>query len=304
MIGAERNTGYDNVRSLRKDKRAVAPAVSTVIVTAAVVVMILVAMTFANTFLGARMAENEFSTNKQFMLTTGLQIDDIAWTIGRTQTVRYSSKYGNMKFQSSALNYTFEVSADGVNWEILGEVEGLTGMIVYNVPVSIYTISNNYFERLMPSSNGSFLQKGPSAPVCHVFCVEKLPMDEGNYTRIVAVPSIRMLNSTIDSPSGGSTSYVKFYLPTLNAGTHLYMSQSITLTGSNITKVVRSGISHVRINVTFPNGLPDSTQGFDYDFFNFDHTIDNYHASETITLPDVSVVEIYVGKVIVTVGKV
>ena len=46
--------------------------------TAAVVVMILVAMTYANTFLDTRMAENEFSTNKQFMLTTGLQIDDIA----------------------------------------------------------------------------------------------------------------------------------------------------------------------------------------------------------------------------------
>ena len=39
--------------------------------TAAVTVMILVAMGFANTFLDARMAENEFSTNKQFMLTTG-----------------------------------------------------------------------------------------------------------------------------------------------------------------------------------------------------------------------------------------
>ena len=36
--------------------------------TAAVVVMILVAMTYANTFLDTRMAENEFSTNKQFML--------------------------------------------------------------------------------------------------------------------------------------------------------------------------------------------------------------------------------------------
>jgi hypothetical protein len=264
--------------------------------------MILVAMGFANTFLDARMAENEFSTNKQFMLTTGLQIDDIAWTIGRTQTVRYSSSYGNMKFQPSALNYTFEVF-DGSEWEIL-DVEGLTGMILYNVPVSTYSISNNYFERVMPSSNGSFLQEGPSAPVSHVFCVEKLPMNEGNYTRIVVVPTIRMLTSTIDSPSGTSTSYTKFYLPTLNPGTHLYRSQSITLTGNNITKVVRSGVSQVRINVTFPNGMPDSTQGFDYDFFNFDHTIDDYHASEIVTLPAGSVVEFYVGKVIMTLGQV
>jgi len=296
---------YGHARSLRKDKRAVSPAISTVILTAAVVVMILVAMGFANNFLDARMAENEFSTNKQFMLTTGLQIDDIAWTIGRTQTVRYSSQYGNMKFLSPALNYSFEVEFKGAEGVWVPVFSEDTGMIIFNIPVSTYSVSNNYFERIMPSSNGSFLKEGPSAPVTHVFCVEKLPMNEGNYTRIVVVPSIRMLNSTIDDPSGAPKSYTKFYLPTLEQGSHRYLSQSITMTGTDITKIVQSGVSQVRINVTFSNGMPQSTQGFDYDFFNFDHTIDDYHASEIVTLPDDdSVVEFYVGKVIVTLGKV
>ena len=277
--------------SLRKDKRAVAPAVSTVILTAAVVVMILVAMGFANNFLDTRMAENEFSTNKQFMLTTGLQIDDIAWTIGRTQTVRYSSQYGNMKFQSLAVNYTFEIYKGG-DWENL--FSSATGMILFNVPVSAYSISNNYFERVLPSSDGSFLQEGPSAPVSQVFCTEKLPMIEGNYTRIAAVPSIRMLNSTIEGPSGASTNYYKFYIPTLMPGNHLYRSQSITMTDNDITKVVANNVNQVRISVTFPN----AALGFDANFFNFDHT------SETVTLLPGSVVEFYVGKVIVTIGQV
>ena len=281
------------MRSLRKDKRAISPAISTVILTAAVVVMILVAMGFANNFLDARMAENEFSTNKQFMFTTGLQIDDIAWTIGRTQTVRYSSKFGNMKFQSLALNYTFEVYT-GTEWETV--FANVTGMILFNVPVSTYSVGNNYFERISPSSNGSFLQQGPSAPVSHVFCVEKLPMSEGNYIRIVVVPSIRMLNSTITGPQQpNATNYFKFYLPTLEPGTHLHRSQSITMTGSNITKVIRSGVDQVRITVTFPN---EGSLGFDSGFFNFDHI------SETIDLPDDSVVEFYMGKVIVSLGQV
>jgi hypothetical protein len=264
-------------------------------VTAAVVVMILVAMGFANNFLDARMAENEFSTNKQFMLTTGLQIDDIAWTIGRTQTVRYSSKFGNMKFLSPALNYTFEVEFEGAEGVWVPVFAEDTGMILFNVPVSTYSISNNYFERISPSSNGSFLQQGPSAPVSHVFCVEKLPMNEGNYIRIVAVPSIRMLNSTIEGPSSPtSTNYFKFYLPTLEQGTHLYRSQSITMTGNDVIKIVRSGVNKVRINVTFPN----TGSGFGSDFFKFDHD------SETINLPANSVVEFYVGKVIVTLGQV
>ena len=197
--------------------------------------MILVAMVYANTFLNSQIAQNEFSANKQFMLTTGLQIDDIAWTIGRTQTVRYSSKFGNIKFQSSALSYSFEVNASGT-WETV--FTNVTGMILYNMPVSTYTFGNNYFERISPTSNGSFLQQGPSAPVSHVFCVEKLPMAEGNYTRIVVVPSIRMLNSTIAGAQQNATNYFKFYLPTLEPGTHLYRSQSITMTGSDITKIV------------------------------------------------------------------
>jgi hypothetical protein len=277
---------------LRKDKRAVSPAVSTVILTAAVIVMILVAMGFANNFLDARMAENEFSTNKQFMLTTGLQIDDIAWTIGRTQTVRYSSQYGNMKVLSPAVTYTFEVY-DGSSWETL--FSNTTGMISFNVPVSIYSVSNNYFERILPSSNGSFLQAGPSAPVSQVFCIEKLPMNEGNYTRIIVVPSIRMLNSTIAGPTGPtSTNYYKFYLPLLLQGNHRYRSQSITMTGNDITKVVRNGINKVRINVTFPN----AASGFDSSFFNFDNI------SETVDMPANSVVEFYVGKVVVTLGQI
>jgi hypothetical protein len=253
--------------------------------------MILVAMGFANTFLDSRMAENEFSTNKQFMLTTALQIDDIAWTIGRTQTVRYSSSYGNMKFESATLNYAFEVDFGNGVW--VPVFANVTGMILFNIPVSTYSISNNYFERISPASNGSFLQLGPSAPVSHVFCVEKLPMREGNHTRIVVVPSIRMLNSTIAGQQG-ATDYFKFYLPTLEQGTHRYLSQSITLTGDSITKIVESGVSKVRITVDFL----DADLGFDSGFFKFDHV------SETVDLPDDSIVEFYVGKVIVTLGKV
>lgn len=282
---------YGHAQSLRKDKQAVAPAVSTVILTAAVVVMILVTMGFANTFLDARMAENEFSTNKQFMLTTGLQIDDIAWTIGRTQTVRYSSQYGNMKVQSLAVKYTFEAEFEdneGV-WEPL--FSNTTGIITFNMPVSTYSVSNNYFERVMPASNGSFLQEGPSAPVTQVFCIERLPMNEGNYTRIVLVPTIRMLTSTIEG-SEGATNYTKFYLPTLLQGNHQYRSQSITMTGNDIIKIVQSDVTKVRISVTYPN----APSGFDSNFFHFD--------SETVEVPAGSVVEFYIGKVIVTLGKV
>jgi hypothetical protein len=50
----------------------------------------------------------------------------------------------------------------------------------------------------------------------------------------------------------------------------------------------------VRINVTFPN----AGSGFDSTFFHFDHT------SEFVDLPDGSVVEFYIGKIVATLGQI
>jgi hypothetical protein len=93
-----------NMAGLKKDK-VVSPAISSVIITSAIIVMLLVVVVFPNNYLNARFTENEFSTVKQFMQTLGLQIDDVAWTIGRTQTTRYTSLFGKVHFESPALNY-------------------------------------------------------------------------------------------------------------------------------------------------------------------------------------------------------
>lgn len=250
--------------------------------TATIVTLLLVTIVFANNFLDARIAESEFSSSKQFMLTTGLQVDDVAWTIGRTQTVRYSSRYANVKFEPAVLNYIFEFtlsSGPPVNLAIT------TGIMLFNMPTSMITYGNNYFERIFPS-NDSFLQSGPSTPVAHVFVKEKLPMTDGSYTRVVVAPSIRMLSSTVQG-----TVYFKFFLPSLNQGSNLHLSQSITLTANDVVKTTIKNVVQVRITIAFPS----ASQGFSQDFFPFNSTI-------TLSLSSNSVVEIYVGKVVVSLG--
>lgn len=273
---------------MRNDTRAASPAISTVIITSALVVLVLVTVVYANNFLDVRMAENEFSTNKQFMLTTGLQIDDIAWTIGRTQTIRYSSSYGHIAFKNAILTYSCQVSADGVHWEDIFTYS--TGAVMFNIPVTQYSLGNNYFERV-GSQNNKVCQEGPSAPVAQVYVIEKMPMDDGSYIRTVAVPSIRMLHSAIES-QGQIQEYAKFYLPLLSNGTNPMLSQSITLTGKNVVHYIRSDVQYVRFEISFPN----ADQGFDSDFFNFDST------SMTIPLNPNSVVEFYIGDVTVSLG--
>ena len=89
-----------------------------VIMTGAIIVLVLVAMSYAQTYLSSSMAQNDFNTNKQFMQTTGLQIDNVAWTMGRTQTITYSSTYGSLEFKPQALNYTMEIY-EGSGWKQL-----------------------------------------------------------------------------------------------------------------------------------------------------------------------------------------
>ena len=269
--------------SLRKDKRAISPAISTVVITGVIVALLMVSISFANDFLSNSIARNEYDASQQFMLTTGLQVDDVAWTIGRTQTIRYSSRYGQVTFEPSALNYTFEVY-DG-SWHTI--LNTTTGVILFNMPTSMITYGNNYFNRIFPS-NDSFLLAGSAAPVVHVFAVEKLDMTDGSYTRVVVAPSIRMLTTDV-----GAATYFRFYLPSLSNGANLYRSQSITLTGNGVTKVPQNGVSQVRISVTSTDASAD--KGFTQAFFNF-------ITPSQLTLPPDSVVELYVGQVDVEFG--
>ena len=284
----------NNHLSLLKNKNAASPAISTIILTAAGIVMILVAMSYTNNLLNLKVAENEFTTNKQFMLTTGLQLDDLAWTVGRTQTVNFVSKFGHVKFQEVALSYTFQVH-DSSGWENL-TLTGETGIILYNMPVSSYSIGNNTFLRLPSSANDSFLLSGSTAPVSQVLCEEKVPMSDGSYTRIALVPTMRVLTSTIMT-----TNYFKFYLPSLENGTNLFRSQSVTMTGNGISKITRSGVDQVILNVSFPQ---TESLGFDSSFFNFKNTTITLNSTSTPNLPANSVVEFYIGKVMVSIGLV
>lgn len=268
---------------LRTDKKAVSPAISATIITCAVVVMLLVAVNFVNHYLTQHMAESEFSAMKQFMQTIGLQLDDVSWTIGRTQTVRYASRFGQVKFLSPALNYMVYVNDTPI-------ANFTTGVLFFNMPTGKYNLGNSYHQRIFPA-NRSFLQQGTSAPVSHVFVIEIVPMNDGNYVRIVMAPSIRMLNSTITA-ANMTTNYFNFYFPVLNQGIHRGLSQSVTLQGNSVNVHTRGDVDKIRVRISFPN----AALGFDNSFFNFESL------EEEIDVPDGSILEFYTSEVITSLG--
>jgi len=272
--------------SFRRNGRGVSPAISTVILTSAIIVLLLVTIVFANNVLTAQIANNEFSAMEQFMQTVGLQIDDVAWIIGRTQTIRYASKFGQVAFESAALNYTVYVDK-GAGY--VYSISNLTGVLLFNMPISEYSLGNNYYKSIFPSDR-SFLQKGTSAPVSYVYATEKLPMPDGSFIRVVVTPIIRMLNSTISM--GVTKNYFKFYLPILTNGTSPHNSQSVTLTGKNVLVKTEGSVNAVKIRVSFPR----IGEGFGSDFFNFDSQ------EKVVDVPEDSIIEFYTSEVSVSLG--
>jgi hypothetical protein len=269
-------------------KKAVSPAISTVILTGAMVALLSFALVFANDFLWSRVAEGEFDSSKQLMQTVGLQIDDVAWTVGRTETILYASQYGEVVFTPSAL--TYEVTVNGG-----APQQYETGALMFNFPTSSYSVTNNYWERIFPDQDESLTLKGTSAPVARVFVVERLPMADGSYIRVVVVPSIRVLYSSINT-SIISTYYIRMYLPVLNAGEAPRLSQSITLTGESINAHTVNDVTSISVTVDFPS----EGSGLDSVFFNFPG-----ENPEDIPVPsgyDNVVLELYLSEVSVDFG--
>lgn len=279
----------------RLGKRGISPVISTVIMTGAMVALLSVALVFANNFLLSKIAESDFDSAKLLMKTIGLQIDDVAWTVARTETIQYASKFGEVTLLSSALNYTVYVKTEGdSDYQFL--VSYPVGVLLFNIPTSRYSLGNDYYELLFPSQNNDLTLAGTSAPVIREFAVEKLPMVGGSYIRIVVAPCIRSLFSMINM-SGSSTYYVKLYLPCITQGNSPRSTQSVTVTGNSINATTVSHVTSINVTVSFPS--PTADMGFDASFFKFPSLY------QVINVPDGyedSILQFFVGGVTVEFG--
>jgi hypothetical protein len=271
------------------NKQGISPAISTVIITGAMFAIVSVSFFFANNFLWTRVAEGEFNSSKQLMQTIGLQIDDVAWTVGRTETVTYGSQYGDIVFGPSALSYTITVNRSGYSpYSIPVE----TGALMFNFPTSRYSITNNYFENIYPEQTDSLTLTGTSAPVARVFALERVPLADGSYIRVVVAPTIRVLYSSITT-GDSTTNYIRMYLPALNLGEFPRYTKSITLTSESLDARTFHDVTGVTVEVNYDDGSV-----MDFAFSNF-----TFGSEQTLSIPSGEVVlELYLSEVSVGFG--
>ncbi len=125
-------------RSIRKNQAASSPAVSIVIITAATVVLVLVAGTYANQVLERQQAASEFDTVQNSILAFDDAVRDIAWDNGASRSIRFTTKYGDVRPISG--NKTFEITTS----EFSGFPTITTSVVKYSILSNYLTIGTGY----------------------------------------------------------------------------------------------------------------------------------------------------------------
>ncbi|MDG6222069.1 MAG: hypothetical protein QCH99_02265 [Candidatus Bathyarchaeota archaeon] len=253
------------LRKKRSSKLGLSPVISSVIMTGAMIAILSVALGFANSFLWARVAESDYASSKQLMQSVGLQIDDVAWTTGRTGTITYATQYGDVELETDVLTYNVSVETQTSENPIVFSYD--TGALMFNMPTYHYSISDDYWVQLYPhpAYDTSLVLNGTSAPIARVFEVEQVPMIDGDYIRVVAAPAIRVLHSSINSTANAA--YVRMYLPVLSAGESPRLYQSLTLKGESVLATTLNKVNNITVTVDFRDR--HIVNGFNSNFFNF-----------------------------------
>jgi hypothetical protein len=226
------------------------------------------------------------------MQTIGLSMDDVAWTVGRKETVRYSSSYGSVDILSDALNYAVYVKKGSGGYQYFASYN--VSILQFNIPESKYSLTNGYYEQIFPKVANSLTFSGTSAPVARVFVIEKLPMSDGSFTRVVTAPAVRVLSSAVNA-SSNKVYYLKLFLPWLVKGSAQGSAQSVTMTSSYIETSTVNQVTNINVTVTFPK----ASQGFDNTFFHFPSQ------SQIINIPvgyNDAILELYAGTVETVLG--
>jgi hypothetical protein len=136
-------------RDFRKNREAASPAISMVIITAVTVMLVVVSSVFALQALEHQQAASEFDTVERSVLAFDDALRDIAWDIGGSRSVRFTTQYGNMRLISSSKEFSITIPN-------VDPYEFNTSVIEYLTPSTYFTIGNDYYalgdERVVVSS--------------------------------------------------------------------------------------------------------------------------------------------------------
>ncbi|MGB9740232.1 MAG: hypothetical protein ACP5IM_01785 [Candidatus Bathyarchaeia archaeon] len=131
--------------AISKNKTAVSPAISTVIITSITIVLVLVASTYAYQILERSRGAAEFSTAKKAVMAINDAVENIAWKQQSSRSTHFVASYGILELIPNALNLTVNVQV-GANSQ---STSFSTGIIKYSTKIDYVNYGNGYKEYII-----------------------------------------------------------------------------------------------------------------------------------------------------------
>ena len=134
-------------RSIRKDIRAVSPAVSLVIITAATVVLVLVSGNYALQVLERQQAASEFDTVQKSLITFDDAVRDIAFDRGGSRSVAFTTKYGTLSLlpNNELIDIDMSIGSDSASYSLP------VATVKYALPSTLVTFGDGYQDYVLGS---------------------------------------------------------------------------------------------------------------------------------------------------------
>jgi len=290
---------------IRGARKALSHVVTTIIIASTLVVLVLAAVAVTQQVLNSYWPQNDILTGKQFMVSVGEGINNVAWRPSQSNVIPYTTHVGLLAFREDSINYTITIETNNTGTQTFNVS---TGIFLYRLPLQYYTMSEGYFERLPYNvSENDPVALGANVTTNRVFLVRESTGTETGYIVLAVVPRFSLINNTITFVTNGdnrTTIYYRLYIANLTLGTVGATQRSITVQGIGFKVTQYSKVYNVTVKVGFPKDYP---WGFYNDFFHFNST------EQVIPVPIAGVVvngvvvedvvvEVYVGNVVLSYG--
>lgn len=126
--------------------KATSYAISAIIITAVTATLVMAVALYAYNVLDRQRGAAEFELAKKSILAFDDALQDAAWKLNASRTVRFKIEYGNLQLIPDATNVTLTATLDGVPYPLESI---LTGLVRYSTSIQHVTFAENYSETIL-----------------------------------------------------------------------------------------------------------------------------------------------------------
>jgi hypothetical protein len=142
----------------KENRKAVSPAISTVIIIAATIVLVLVASSYAYQVLERQKGASEFDAIKKSFITFDDAIRDIAWDKGGARSTRFTANYGILEVIPANVQKGLPINVTIEEYPTVRYMN-FTGYLRYNLSTYYITFGNGYRTHLF-GDDKTLISKG------------------------------------------------------------------------------------------------------------------------------------------------